>query len=314
MSDMPAGAPNEPIDPTAVDLSPERQQEIQGLMDRIGLGDPREVLGVSPTATADEAKAAYFALAQRFHPDQFFRKRLGTFQGKVEQIFTQLTRAFQEVLRNPTPELPTLEPPAPTTAAPADQLPAWSPDDLPDLVDEPVPVAAGPQIGGRPRERFAKALRQQWFDEAAEALAAVEMEEPHALDVPKLRLELTRRQDEVSAKIEYGKGTVFHHKRAWDDAFKHFQKASALDPRNAVYVERAARALVFQGDLKEAKRLAERAVELKPDDPNCRTTLGRVFQLAGMERNAKREFETALKLDPKQDFARSQVRKLWWKG
>ena len=308
MSDMPDEASGAPVDPTAVDLPPERQHEILGLMDRIRSSDPREVLGLPSTATVEEAKAAYFALARRFHPDQFFRKRLGTFQAKVEQIFTQLTRAFQEILRNPDGVLP------PVATAPTAPLPAWSPDDLPELWQAPVAATAGPQIGGRPRERFAKALEQQRFDLAAEALAALDVEEPHALDVPKMRLELKRRQDEVTASIEYTKGTVAHQQRDWNKAYQHFQKASALDPRNGVYVERAARALAFEGDLKEAKRLAERAVELKPDDANCHTTLGKVFQLAGMERNAKREFEVALKLDPKQEFARAQMRKLWWKG
>src|SRR5581483_2707706 len=101
MSDMSAGDQNGLLDPTAVDLSPERQRELLELMQRIRSSDPREVLGVPPEATVDEAKAAYFSLAQRYHPDQFFRKRLGTFQGKVEQIFAQLTRAFQEVARGP---------------------------------------------------------------------------------------------------------------------------------------------------------------------------------------------------------------------
>jgi tetratricopeptide (TPR) repeat protein len=309
MSDMPEGTPEKPIDPTALDLKPELQWEILALMDRMGSSNPREVLGVPLTATVDDAKAAYFALARRFHPDQFFRKRLGGFQSKVEYVFTQLTRAFQEVLRNP-------DGPPPARAEPASSanLPAWSPDDLPDLFEAPDEVPAGPQIGGRPRERFAKAMQQQRFDLAGEALAAVEVEEPHALDIPKLRHELNRRQGEVSAQAEYQKGKVAHQNGEWAEAFQHFQRASSLDPRNATYVERAARSLVFEGDLKEAKRLAERAVELKPDDPNCRTTLAHVFQLAGMERNAKREYEAALKLDPKQEFARAQMRKLWWKG
>jgi tetratricopeptide (TPR) repeat protein len=190
-----------------------------------------------------------------------------------------------------------------------------APDELPEFADSlPELALDGPQIGGRPRERFAKALERGNFEWAAAALAVLEVEEPHSLDVPKMRLELIRCQNESAAKVEFLKGTVAHKKREWNEAYKHFEKASALDPRNATYVERAARAAAFQGEIKVAKQLAERAVELRPDDPTCRTTLGRVFQMAGMDRNAKREFEAALKLDPKQDFARSQMRKLWWKG
>ena len=309
MSDVPDGVPAEPIDPTAVDLPPERQREILGLMERIRASDPRDVLGVPTGATPEEAKAAYFALARRFHPDQFFRKRLGTFQGRVEQVFTQLTRAFQEIAREEISGLRASGDPA------AEQRPVPAPDELPDFADAlPDLAVEGPQIGGRPRERFAKALERGNFEWAANALAALEAEEPHSLDVPKLRLELMRYQNEAAAKSEFLKGTVAHKKREWNQAYKHFEKAMAFDSRNATYVERAARSLAFQGEIKEAKQLAERAVELKPDDPDCHTTLGHDFQLAGMERNAKREFEAALKLDPKQDFARSQMRKLWWKG
>ena len=309
MSDMPDGLPGEPIDPTAMDLAPERQREIVGLLESLSAGDPREVLGVPATATVEEAKAAYFALARRFHPDQFFRKRLGTFQGKVEQIFTQLTRAFQEIAREEISGVRN------TAAAAPEQLRVAAPDELPEFADAlPELATDGPQIGGRPRERFAKSLERGNFEWAAAALAVLEVEEPHSLDVPKMRLELIRCQNESAAKIEFVKGTVAHKKREWNEAYKHFEKASALDPRNATYVERAARTPAFQGEIKEAKQLAERAVELKPDDANCHTTLGNAFHKAGMERNAKREFETALKLDPKQDFARSQMRKLWWKG
>src|SRR5262249_41751693 len=38
-------------------------------------------------------KRAYFGLAAEFHPDKFFRKRLGSFKAKMETIFGRVTEA-----------------------------------------------------------------------------------------------------------------------------------------------------------------------------------------------------------------------------
>lgn len=313
-----------PVDPAALDLTAERQHELLALEQQARAADPRAVLGLPKTATLDEVKAAYFELSRRLHPDQFFRKRLGSFQGKVDQIFTRVTQAFQELTRPPAvgPPAPggavtaAMAPPAAELPELADALPALETDlELPEtgaLASES--PAADPEITGRPRERFQKALARHKWAAAAEALAALALEDPNALDVPKLRAELGRREGEAEAKLAFEKGNAAAQKPDWAEAFKLYERASTLDPRNPVYVERAARALMYDGDLKEAKRLAERAIELKADDPLSHLTLANVFLRAGMERNARREFELALKLDPKNDFAKSQLRKGWWKG
>lgn len=56
-----------------------------------------ELLKVSPRADKKAIKAAYFQIVNVFHPDRYFGKRLGSFKGKLEQVFARLTEA-QEVL------------------------------------------------------------------------------------------------------------------------------------------------------------------------------------------------------------------------
>ncbi len=310
MSDMPDGTPDRPIDPTAIDLAPELQWEILGLMERMGSSDPREVLGVPTAATVDDAKAAYFTLARRFHPDQFFRKRLGTFQAKVEYVFTHLTRAFQEVLRNPEGPPPRAEP-AKATAP----LLAWSPDDLPELSETPAEGPAAPQIGGRPRERFAKALQQQRFDLATEAIAALEVEEPHSLDIPKLRHELNRRQGEVGAQAEYQKGAVAHQNGEWTEAVRH----SFRRPRRSIPATRSTSSgrrgrCCSRATSRKPNALRNGLSSSSPTTPTAARRWGTSFSSPEWSAMPSANTKPRSSWIPSRTFARTQMRKLWWKG
>lgn len=52
-----------------------------------------ELLGLHPSADKKAVKRAYYDLAPLYHPDSYFRKRLGSFKPKIEAIFTRLTLA-----------------------------------------------------------------------------------------------------------------------------------------------------------------------------------------------------------------------------
>jgi len=283
------------LDVQAVDLSPERQREITELLVRAETGDPRVLLGVSPTAGPDEIKAAYLRLSQRFHPDQFFRKRLGSYREKVDRLFNQFTVAFQRLSR-------------PQESA---QVAAPAPEPLDEEEEEAAAEAAEAALG--PVERIKRHLFNGSLEDAQEAFAEAEFVDPENLELPKLRQELKRRRDETTAVEEYQRGLESDKRSDYYSAFRYYSLAASLDPRNPTYVERAARSLVYQGEYKEAKRLAERAVELSPNDPETHATLANVYLHAGLEKNARRELERVIELAPKHPFAKLQLRKLRWK-
>jgi tetratricopeptide (TPR) repeat protein len=289
------------LDTQAVDLSPERQREISQLLARLETGDPRTLLGVSANANQQEIKTAYLRLSQRLHPDQFFRKRLGNYKPKVDRVFNQLTVAFQQLTR--PQEAP--PPPAPVIAPVEEEE-----EDLDETEEEAI---ARSEAALGPIDRMKRQLARGALDEAQESFGEAEFVDPDHLELPKLRQELKRRRDEITAVEEYHRGLEADKRSDYYSSFRYFSLAASLDPRNPTYVERSARALMYQGEYKEAKRLAERAVELSPNDPETHTTLGNVFLKAGLEKNARREFERVLELSPKHAFAKAQLRKLRWK-
>jgi curved DNA-binding protein CbpA len=95
------GRPALTDDPTAlaedVDLDIDMRRQIlatHGALERL---DHYALLGVDRAADKKTLRRAYFELAAKFHPDRYFRKRLGSFKPRMETIFGRLTLAHETV-------------------------------------------------------------------------------------------------------------------------------------------------------------------------------------------------------------------------
>jgi curved DNA-binding protein CbpA len=75
------------------DLDHQKKKKILDLYNALDDRTHYEMLGVLADADKKQIKAAYYALAPEYHPDKYFRKRLGTYKQKIEAIFTRLTLA-----------------------------------------------------------------------------------------------------------------------------------------------------------------------------------------------------------------------------
>ncbi len=90
-----APAPAAKADEGDLDLDPARRKRIDDLYFALDLLDHYQVLGLARDADKGAIRTAYFQLSKVFHPDTMFRKRLGSYKGKMEAIFHRLTEAYE---------------------------------------------------------------------------------------------------------------------------------------------------------------------------------------------------------------------------
>lgn len=146
---------------------------------------------------------------------------------------------------------------------------------------------------------------------AANALRLAHSLAPERHDV-KTDADRVQRQLLVSMAETYEQQANYEEKHEkWSAAAASWGRVADGLRDRAEPARRAATALVFaNGDLKKARDYAQRAVELAPDDIECRIALGRVYVAAGMQLNARRELDVAAKLDSKSEIVKNLLREL----
>ena len=83
-----------------VDLPAETQQMIREFAQALPRKSHYRVLGIAPGVTEAQVREAFFESSKRFHPDRYFRKRLGAYAGLLTEIYRRVVIAH-EVLRDP---------------------------------------------------------------------------------------------------------------------------------------------------------------------------------------------------------------------
>lgn len=76
-----------------VDLERDHRRKVLDLYHRLEELDHYALLGIPRDSDKKAIKRAYYEAAGLFHPDRYFRKRLGSFKVKMEQVFSRVTLA-----------------------------------------------------------------------------------------------------------------------------------------------------------------------------------------------------------------------------
>lgn len=256
-------------------LTSEQQQRIDVMFEQLEMSTHYALLGVAPDAVKKDIKAAYFELIAFFHPDKFFRKELGDYKRKLEQIFQRLTEA-NEVLTRKGPRaeydqylearqrtramdavMTSIPPPPPRSVAPAPPRAPVIDMDLPPLSAAEATSAAGsssdsPRSEATPEERSQALARRL----AAGKAVGKSIESPAApLDEAAVaeqlkRMVQSRRSPQITKFVQAGKDALAES--AWVSAVNALRIALSMAPDDDEI-----RALYEEADEKAAAKLAD---------------------------------------------------------
>lgn len=274
-----------------------------------------EILGVPRDADARTIKKAYFAHSKRLHPDRYFRRRIGAFAPLIDACFKKLLEAY-ELLSDPA------------TRAALQALPSDSADAalahssslaVRRRLRERVGALAAAKRASQERRRKAKGFfeagmasfaKERWLEAAGSVRLAIAFDpenEAYREHFPGVQ---RRAHDErARALVRQAEGAL--ELRDFAQAASLFEEAVDYRPADPELSIRAAK-IAWQAlrDMRRAKELAAHAVELAPENGSYRRLLGLVYRDAGLAANARRELETALRLDPQDAEAKAALRGL----
>jgi curved DNA-binding protein CbpA len=302
----------------AVDLPVDLKREILAREAALGQ-DHYAVLGLKPGATTKEISASYHAASRVFHPDRYFGKKLGSYQGRLERVFARLADAHATLTDDARLDAylkahPRLRAAAIAAAPPR---PVTSAEDAARQAERRARLARHPYLaGGVKAKGLVEEAKSQLKSGAPErALGLLHM--ANRLDPKRNAGGALRDEAQAQKNVERAKSELERAREAASmgdaaTAVTAYRAALTLDPKLHDAALSAAQLLLRAGAPAEARPLAQAAVELKPDHVPSLVLLGRVCSLLGMNKLARRHLEAALAKDAGNTEAKQLLKKLRW--
>jgi curved DNA-binding protein CbpA len=272
-----------------------------------------EILGVDARASVREVKRAYFRLSREFHPDRYFRRRIGPYAERLERIFRRILEA-REMLSDPMARaeversLAGCAGEAPGTAAGPRVAPEEARRKLARVSAQARELLARRQKAKHYFETGMAAFQaQRWLEAAASVRLAIAFD-PANEAYRDAFVGVQRRAHQERAKQLVREAEALLEVRDYGRALAAFEEALQFRPHDAELQHRAARLAWLSGDdLRRAKEWAAAACELEPEQALYRRTLGQIYRAAGLAANARRELRRALELAPGDTETRAEL-------
>jgi curved DNA-binding protein CbpA len=296
-----------------VDLDVERRKEILFAEANLSRWSHWEVLGIPWNASSADARAAYLEKVKLFHPDRYPGKRLGSYRARLERVFRRLTEA-RDVLTDEVRRVAYVR-----TSAPPDQFARMEANRLENerrAVERRARLARQNPLLARASRvqdlvtRGRAALASGDFNAAAADLLLAQGMDPRNAELAVLAAEAKKKAGAAKATRIYEKGLEAEALESWSSALALFREALQADPGHVRAASHATRAAIALGDLAGARTLAEAALRVGQRTAPAHEAIGLVLEAEGNKKEARRELEKAVELDPHLDSARERLRKL----
>jgi len=135
-------------------------------------------------------------------------------------------------------------------------------------------------------------------DFAKENLSAALMTQEHFAQAVPLLLDVVKRQPQRWSVLAY-LGVSYYHLKEYPKAMDYLSHAIAIDPTDARENTYMGLTLLKLHRLDRAEESFQDSLRIKPEQMECHFGLGLIFEQRGEWQEAMREYETALKIQPR---------------
>jgi curved DNA-binding protein CbpA len=306
----PAAAADEAALDPDLDIGIDVQRRILEFEARLQ-GSYHEILGVARDADARQIKRAYFKLSKEYHPDRYFRRKIGAYGAHLERIFKRVLEAY-ELLSDPATRAEVEKSldaaPAPPSPGPAAAgRPLSKLERLRQRMPFRIPEAILNERRHRAREFFDAAQLAQEHGNYVEAASSVRLAiafDPFTDTYKKAFAEIQAKANEMRAQRLLEQAEHSFDASSAKEALRLYEEALLLRPHDPEINAKAAELALELDQFDTAFEYAERAVEHSPEVGRYHRALARVYRAKSDAGHAALELEKALELDPGDEEAR----------
>ncbi len=261
-----------------------------------------QILNVPFDAPLKVIKQQFYLLSKEFHPDRYFKKNIGEYRNKLEEIFKKIREAYEVLSDNVTKEI-------------------YRESTSANVIDERQRSTVASPLLDAIAERVKKAKiffedGMRFYNEGNFSSALNNFKLSVAYDpFNKKYKEMLTKADEQAKKTKIK--TIIEQAEIKDSMGETEEAIALLEDvlrhgcDDAVVYHNLAKLYLKRGkNLQTAKNYCLKAMELDPKKAEFHITLGEIYTSAGLVRNARREFECALSLDPDNQKIKSYLEEL----
>lgn len=303
-----------------IDLSQDEQKEILRLFTKRDELSYYQLLGVDRQADTKAIKRAYFKVSKDFHPDTFFRKKIGTFKSKVVALFKLVSQAY-EVLSNEQkraaydaslPYEPSQEEiEKEHLEEKLKERDARLREERRKRLLKRTPLA---QRKTQARRHFEDAVEHEKNKKVNKAANCIRMALALDGDNPEYQAFLDKvapKASAIRAEHELKRGRYEESMGNDEGALEAYLMAIELNPDESRALHRAASLMLqLKRDIKTALTFARKAEQLEPDTHEFVLTAANLYYEMGMHKNALREYNRYLQLNPFDERITERVKEL----
>lgn len=304
------------IDPD-LDLEPDTQRRILEFECRLGEAY-HVLLDVAEDADVKDVKRAYFKLSREFHPDRYFRRRIGGYAARLETIFKRVLESY-EIMSDPDLRAQIASQEAAAGASPMTAPPPDRPLTKLERLRQRMPLRIPEKVMAERRQKavelFRAAQMSERMGQLQEAASSVRVAisfDPTNAEYRRSLVDLQARVAEKRA-LELLEECSTHFTANGSElsrVLRQLEEVLLYRPHDPLLNARASAVALQLDELGKADEYARTAVGHSPDVAAYHTAMGLVHKAKSEIGFAKKELEKALELDPDDVQARKVLASL----